>query len=372
MQPSEIMTPIVDLLEPNNLRPLFTLYNGARDWLADVRQDLSVARALWRGLVTGDRGRHAPTGPVFGPAIPVWAPRLRHQRIGVVASGGSGATAAVVGVRRAFEEAGIEPVMISACSGSVLFASLWACGLSAEEIAEFWLQMPTRRYVDPDWRAVARGVLHRFRGTTGLLRGEAIEAAFRARIGDRRLGETRIPFSAVVWNIDRNRVEYFSSLRTPDLPVARVARIAISIPIMVEAVEVDGAWYGDGGIVDIFPTTPLEDAGPLDLVIGTNSYLPEHFAGMDIGAWHAAPWSVLRASLQLRYAVYLELAREHAHQLGAKLELLEPVPHTDVRGARFYETFLDRRDWRRYMLAGRTAGREALRKREAAAEVKAA
>ena len=366
------MPPIVDLLEPNNLRPLFTLYNGARDWAADLRRDFSFAKALWRGLVTGERRREVPQGAVFGPAVPVWTPRLRHQRIGVVASGGSGATAAIVGVRRAFEEARMEPVMISACSGSVLFASLWACGLSAEEIAAFWLQMPTRRYVDPDWRALARGALHRFRGTTGLMRGEAIEQAFRARIGDRRLGETRIPFSAVVWNIDRNRVEYFSSRHTPDLPVARVARIAISIPIMVEAVEVGGAWYGDGGIIDIFPTAPLADAGPLDLVIGTNSYLPEQFGGMDIGDWHCSPWSVLRASLQLRYSVYLQLAREHAAQLGAKLELLQPVPHTDVRGARFYESFLDRREWPRYMRAGRDAAREALRVREAAAEVSAA
>ena len=365
------MAAFVDLLEPNNLRPLFSLYNGARDLAADLREDLSFVRTLWRALVAGGR-KPAPYDNVFGPAIPLWLPRLVRQRIGVVASGGSGATAAIVGVQRAFEEAGVAPVAISACSGSVLFAALWACGLSAEQIAAFWLQLPTRGYVDPDWRGVAKGAVHRFRGTTGLLRGEAVEAAFRERIGDRRLGETMIPFSAVAWNIDENRVEYLSSRRTPALPIARVARIAISIPIMVEAVELDGAWYGDGGIVDIFPTTPLGDAGRLDLVIATNSYLPEKFAGMDIGSWHDAPWSIMRASQQLRYAVYLELAREHARQLGSKLELLQPVPHTDVRGARFYESFLDRRDWPRYMLAGRAVAREALRKREAAAEVASA
>jgi NTE family protein len=359
------MSRVLDLLEPNNLRLLFTAYNGGRDLIRDLRDDLSFVRTLGRALVLPPR-RAPRVGPVFDAAEPLDLPALSKQRIGIVASGGSGATAAVVGIRRAFEEASLEPVMISACSGSVLFASLWACGLSAEAIARFWLELPTRGYVDPNWKALAKSTLTRFRGITGLLSGEAIERSFRAVIGDRTLGETTIPFAAVVWNIDKNQVEYLSTETTPDLEVARVARIAISIPIMVEAVRLGSHWYGDGGIVDIFPTRPLEDAEPLDLVIGTNSYLPENFSGMDIGSWHEARWSILRASVQLRYSVYLELAREHARRLGPKLELLQPVPHEDVRGARFYESFLDRAHWPGYMRAGRTAAREALQRREAA------
>ena len=352
-----------DLLEPNNLRPVLAAYNMTRNVASDLRDDLSFVRALLRSLGHARYRVPRPPVPVFGAPRPFAVPALADRRIAVVASGGSGATAAVVGVRRAFEEAGVEPVIISACSGSVLFASLWACGLSAEEIAQFWLEIPTSDYVDPDWRTLGRGVLHRFRGTTGLLRGEAIERTFRRRLGAMTLGETRIPFAAVVWNIDDNRVEYLSTRHTPDLEVARVARIAISIPIMVEPVQLGTTWYADGGIVDIFPTTPLADEAPLDLVIGTNSYLPENFAGMPIGDWYHAPWSILRASAQLRYATYLELAREHVRQLGDRLELLHPVPHVEVRGAKFYESFLDRQHWPRYMRAGRTAARDALLRR---------
>lgn len=356
------MSRLLDLLEPNNLRPVFAAYDIARDVAADTREDLSFARAVWRSLGRGRFRVPPPSAPVFSRSEPFAVPELWRRRIAVVSSGGSGATASLVGVRRAFEEARIEPVMISACSGSVLFATLWACGLSAEDIARFWLDMPTSDYVDPDWRAVARGALHRFRGTTGLLRGEAIERTFRRRIGDRRLGDTAIPFAAVVWNIDDNRVEYLSSQHTPDLPVARVARIAISIPIMVEPVQIGNTWYGDGGIVDIFPTAPLAHAEPIDFVIGTNCYLPRDFAGMSIGDWYHEPWSILRASGQLRYATYLELAREHVRQLGARLELLHPVPHTEVRGARFYESFLDRQHWPRYMRNGHAVAREALQR----------
>ncbi len=358
------MAPIVDVLEPNNLRPVFAAYNDLREIASDLRHDLRFAAALWRSF--GSPRHRVPRRPtaVFGAMRPLVLPALAHRRIGVVASGGSGATAAVVGVQRAFEEAKLAPAMLSACSGSVLFAALWACGLTAEQVARHWLEIPTSDYVDPDWRAIGRGLVHRLRGTTGILRGEAIERTFRRWIGDRKLGETTIPFSAVVWNIDANRVEYLSTQRTPELSVARVARIAISIPIMVEPVPIGTAWYGDGGIVDIFPIAPLVDASPLDVVIGTNSYLPDRFTGESIGDWYHEPWSILRASAQLRYALYLELAREHVQALGDRLALVQPVAHDEVRGASFYESFLDRVEWPRYMRAGREAAREALQRRE--------
>lgn len=178
-------------------------------------------------------------------------------------------------------------------------------------------------------------------------------------LGDRTLGETDIPFSAVVWNIDRNRVEYLSSRTAPHMTVARAARVAISIPLMVEPVRIGEHCYGDGGIVDIFPVEPLLDQ-PLDHVIGLNFYLPRDFAGEDIGAWYQQRFSILRASGQIRYATYLELARAHVRQLGSRLTLLHPVPYEDVRGARFYESFLDRSRWPDFMRMGYQATRTAL------------
>ena len=362
------MPKLLELLEPNNLRPLLAAYDAARELAADLRADAAFARTLWRALGPTRRGRRpGPAADVFGPPRPLDVPALATRRIAVVASGGSGATASLVGVRRAFEDARLEPVLITACSGSVLFAALWACGLSADAIARFWLELPTAAYVDPRWRAIARGAPRRFRGVAGLLGGEAIERAFRTVVGDRRLGETPIPFAAVVWNIDENRVEFLSSRHTPDVPVALAARIAISLPIMVEPVQLHGTWYGDGGVVDIFPTAPLADAEPLDLVIGTNCYLPPGFSGMSVAGWHDAPWSVLRAAGQLRYAVYLELARAHVRALGDRLELLEPVDHREVRGAAFYDSFLDRAAWPRYMRSGHAAARDALVRRDHAA-----
>ena len=311
---------IVDFFEPNTLR----------EAAADLRRDFSFVRTLARAFGPGAARLRPHAGAIFGKPQPLVVPELARQRIGVVASGGSGATAAVVGVRRAFEDAGLEPAVITAASGSVLFASLWACGLSAEEIGQFWLSLFTRDYVDPSWRAVARRALHRFHGTHGLVRGAAIERAFHHRIGDIRLGETRIPFAAAVHNLDAGRVELLSSRRTPELPVARVARIAIAVPTEVGPIELEEPWSAAGsGVVDVLPTEPLDDEDPLHLVIGTSSYV------------EPAPCD-----------------------LGDRLELLEPVSHEHVHTAHFYESFLDRRHWRRYMLAGRASARDALMRRE--------
>lgn len=349
-----------NILEPNNLRLLFSAYNSVVDVVVDLADDASFVRTLARAF--GPAARLAPPPirePIFPSSRPYSLPALAQQRIGLVASGGSGATASLCGVKRAFEDAGLEVAAISACSGSVLFATLWACGLSSEEMARFWLSLRTCDYVDPSFRAFARATLHAYRGFGGLLRGEAIERTYSRRLGRLTLGQTRIPLSDVVWNIDRNEVEHLSTRTTPDFPVARAARVAISIPIMVEPVRIGSHYYGDGGIVDIFPVQPLLEE-PLDRIIGLNFYLPHDFQGDDIGHWYDESFSILRASSQLRYATYLELAREHVRQLGPRLTLLHPVPYEEVRGAKFYESFLDRSRWLSFMQRGYEVTRAAL------------
>jgi NTE family protein len=356
------LTRASDSLEPNNLRLVFSAFNFAKDFAVDLAEDLSFVRLVAKALGPGARCDHvALDGPIFPPMRPFSVPALAGKRIGLVTSGGSGATASLCGFKRAFEEAGVQVSAISACSGSMLFASLWACGVEAEEMARFWLTLPTRGYLDPDWAALASAPFRLFRGIAGLLRGEALEQSYERYLGRRTLAETEVPLYAVAWNIDRNRVEYLSTRTTPTLSIARATRVAISIPIMVEPVRIGDHMYGDGGIVDIFPTPPLRSEEPLDVVFGVNCYLPENFAGEDIGDWYHRSFSVLRASGQLRYASYLELAREHARELGARLVLLHPVPYAEVRGAKFYESFLDRRGWPRFMRLGYACGRAALK-----------
>jgi NTE family protein len=347
-------------IDPNNLRPLFAMAAAGRDVLRLVRQDTDFIWRLRRALLPLPFEREPAVSPeVFAPLERRFAPAFAGRRVAVVASGGSGALSSLVGVQRAFEEAGIEPVAISASSAAVLFALPWACGADSEAIARFWLTLPRAGYLDPEWSALPRALLHAFREWTGLLRGEALEKSFRQWFGDRRLGETRIPFSLVVWNIDLNRVEYIGTRETPDLPVAVAARVSIAIPIFVQPVRLGGHLYADGGIVDVFPLRPVLSAKP-DVILGVNCYLPQDFAGENLSGWHEQSFAVLRASSQLRFSGMLALAREQARLAGDRLSLLHPVPYSEVRGARFYDTFLDRSRWPVFMREGLRVAREKL------------
>ena len=102
----------------------------------------------------------------------------------MIAGGGAGACVSMVGVKRAFEEAGIEPELISACSGGAIWGSMWASGLSAQEMADFSLSWQLEDYLDIQWARVPRYAAAALKGFTGIAKGEAIERTFDERFGD--------------------------------------------------------------------------------------------------------------------------------------------------------------------------------------------
>ena len=95
--------------------------------------------------------------------------------MGLLLSGGSGACVTAVGVARALEEAGIEPQAISMCSGSALWGSMMAAGLSSQEMVNQSLNWQPEDYLDIQWTRLPRFAMAAMRGFTGLAKGEAIE-----------------------------------------------------------------------------------------------------------------------------------------------------------------------------------------------------
>jgi NTE family protein len=353
------MTLLNRALDPNNLRPLFDATAIVADMVKGIREDAGFLGRTRRALFPLPFDRPLPIDiDPFGRRGEHRLKKLEGKRVAVVASGGSGATAAALGVLRALEEAHIHPVAISAASGAVLFTLPWACGVEAADVARFWLELTQADYVDPDWRMLLRSGTRAFGGWAGLLKGTAVERSTRNWLGVTKLGQTQTRFSTVAWNVDLNRVETFGTVETPRIEVARTMHMAIAIPIFVEPVRVRDHLFADGGIVDIFPVRPVLAAHP-DVVIGVNAYLPENFTGEDVTGWRSRSFAVLRASSQLRWSGMVTLAREQALLVKDKLRLLHPVPYEEVRGARFYETFFDRTRWPKFMRDGREAARSA-------------
>lgn len=347
------------------LRQYFNAITATRTLVAGAAEDIGFLADARRALLPlpFERDRHQPPASPFPPLDRGAAPPLAGRRVAIAATGGSGALASVVGVARALEERGTAPVAVAVCSGSSLFGVPLAAGLPAHEVAAFALGLQPRDYLDVDHRGLLTLVPTAGRGFTGLLRGEAIEATYRRLLGDRTLGELPIPLYAPVWNVDRNAVEYLGPETHPDLPAARAVRMAIALPLFIRAVDLDGVSWSDGGVVDIFPVTPLLDRGVApDLVLAVNGFYPPGFAGEDVGGWTERALSILYEAAQVRTCQQVQLAREHLARLREACEvlLLEPVPYTKVRGVGFYRQFFDTAEWPGFMAAGHRCAAEAL------------
>ena len=336
----------LDALGPFNVKRQLERVDRLRSGLS-LATDLDFLRNARRALMPlplVDRPDPVPLD-VLPPFVSRPAAGLRGKRVGVVGSGGSGAAVSMIGMARAFEEAGVRPAAISACSGSAVWGAMWAAGLTADEMTEFSLSWRPQDYLDVQWARLPWFALSALRGFTGLAKGDALEQLFDRRLWRMSAGEADIPLHTIAYNLDRGRVEYMGSAATPHLTLGELVRIAVALPIVVEAVRVEGDLYVDGGVIDAFPAEPLIDDGGFDRVFGLNVMLPPGLEGDDISGWENRSLGLLDVSRQIQVGGHLELARRSKRRLGDRLTLIEPAEPDDVHGWAFYDVFLDRRRW---------------------------
>jgi NTE family protein len=353
-----------ELFDIQRLRQYFNAAVRIRQLAAASRRDVGFLGALRRGLLPLPiDDRPSPPSQVFPPFEPLPTSGLLGRRIGLVATGGSGVLASVVGVARALEEADVELSVLSLCSGSALFGFPLAAGLSADETAAFASRLHPPDYVQVDLGKLARAPWTLGRGLTGFLRGERVEAVYRELLGDRRLGDLDIPAYAVVWNGEHDRLDYLGPRTNPDVPVATAVRLAVTLPLMIEAASFEGSQWFDGGVVDIFPVSPVLDIEPpCEIVIGVNGFYPPSFAGAPITGWLERRASILVLAEQTRTMQHAHIARMNLERLQAATQvfMLDPVPYSEAAGVGLYRHFLDTSRWPEFMRAGRAAARETL------------
>jgi NTE family protein len=278
------------------------------------------ARRTLLPLPLVDRPQRAPQR-VFPSARARPALALQHKRVAVAGGAGGGRTVALIGVARAFEEARVEPVLISACSGSVLWAAMWAAGLSAREMADFSLSWRPQDYLGIQWARAPRAAIAAARGFTGIAKGRALESLFDRRLWHMTAGETEFPLRTLVYNVSRRRLETFGSEQTPDLRLGELARIAMARG--AEAVRVEGSLYVDGGAIEPHPATRLM----ID---------------------------------RLDHVFALDVSGRPAVRGDDRLTTIEPFDDVVSSGMDLYDLFIDRRKWPERMLSGYRSTRDAL------------
>lgn len=359
------------LLDVFRMRQYFDAITRLRQVNEGVRHDVAFLAEARRALLPLPIDHRPATRPSpFPPSERLVLPGLDHKRLALLSTGGSGALAALVGVGRALEEAGVKPSVISLCSGSAMFGFPLAAGIPAEKVAAFTAGLRPADYLDPDWKAVASLLPTRGRGFAGLLRGERLEAAYRSLLGDMTLGELPTPAYAPIWSVEENRLEYLGPRTYPDVPVARAVHMAVALPLFLEPTALGSGYWCDGGIVDIFPVVPVLDLeGGCDAALCVNCFYPPGFAGEDASGWQDRTASILHVASQVRTCQQVELARTNLRRLeeAADVVMLEPVSYDVVRGVGFYRQFMNTDDWPAFMKAGRRDARRALHRRFGAA-----
>ncbi len=361
--PARTMSPLDHLLDVFRLKQYFHVLVRTRDLVEGVASDVTFLTAVANAVAPLPAGPRRHRSSPFPKAVPFDPNLPSGHRVGLLASGGGGALASVVGVARALEEGGVRPAVISVCSGAALFGFPIAAGLSPDEVAEFVLNVHPRRLVDVDWWGFARLGLAAGRGFTGLMHGDAVEETYRARFGDLRLRDLTIPCYAPIWNVERNTVEYLGPRTFPDVTLARAVRMAVCLPLFYEPVRLDGCHWSDGGIVDILPVPPLLDVEEkCDAAVVVNGFYPEGLASEDVQGWERQTLSILRLASQVRTCQHLDLARKSLERLTREVDVtvVEPVSYAETRGVGLYRQYIDSAKWPDYMRAGRAATRAAL------------
>lgn len=187
------------------------------------------------------------------------------KTVSLVLGGGGGRGHAHIGVIRAIEERGLAVRSISGCSMGALIGGIYAMGKLQEY--ERWALRIDRRLVF--------SLLDVSFGGGGLVKGAKVIGALRALVGEARIEDLPLRYTAVASDLVREREVWIDRG-----PLFDAIRASISLPLFFTPVDRDGVRLVDGGIFDPVPMAPtFRDATDLTVAVSlfgpASAELPE-------------------------------------------------------------------------------------------------
>lgn len=179
---------------------------------------------------------------------------VKNKTVSLVLGSGGARGLAHIGVIKWLDEHDLEIISVSGCSMGALVGGIYALGKLDEY--EHWVRAITRR-------DMLRLLDLSFDGD-GLVRGERIIETLKDLIGDCRIEDLPIRFTAVAADIKREKEVWLNSGSLFD-----AIRASISIPLFFKPAEINGDKLVDGGVLNPVPIAPTvyDDS---DLVIAVN------------------------------------------------------------------------------------------------------
>ncbi len=173
-------------------------------------------------------------------------PLPRRPRVAVALGGGGARGYAHIGILEILRERGYDVVSIAGSSMGAVIGGLFAAG-GLDAYAD-WVRSLTHRDVlrlyDPSPRA------------PGAIRAEKIFARVADILGDARIEDLPIPFTAVATDLETGEERWFR-----DGPVDAAIRASAALPGFMTPVGVDGRLLADGGLTNPLPIAPIAAAG---------------------------------------------------------------------------------------------------------------
>jgi NTE family protein len=208
------------------------------------------------GVSTPVANPATPTAPLADAGAPVVAPVQRKVRIGLALGGGAARGFAHIGVIKALEAQGIVPDIVVGTSAGSVVGALYAAGNSAASLQKMALEM--------DEAAISDWAMPLFGKSSGVLKGEALQAYVNKTVNFRPIEKLKIQFGAVATDLKNGQPILFQRGNT-----GMAVRASSSVPGVFQPVVIGSHTYVDGGLVAPVPVKFAREMGA-EFIIAVN------------------------------------------------------------------------------------------------------
>lgn len=177
-------------------------------------------------------------------------------RIGLALGGGAARGFAHIGVIKALESQGIMADIIVGTSAGSVVGAMYAAGNNGFALQKLALEM--------DEAAISDWSLPLFSKTSGVLKGDALQAYVNKMVLQLPIERLKKPFGAVATDLNTGQPILFQRGNT-----GLAVRASSSVPGVFQPVRVNEKQYVDGGLVSPVPVMFAREMGA-DLVIAVN------------------------------------------------------------------------------------------------------
>lgn len=179
---------------------------------------------------------------------------MSKPKIGIALGGGAARGWAHIGVIHALKSLGIQPDVIAGTSiGAVVGGCLSAdCFDALEDFARS--MTPRRMFGYFDFNLTG----------SGLINGHKLGLALEEQVGDRRIEDLKMPFTAVATEIGTGHEVWLNRG-----PMIDALRASYAIPGIFKPVQINGRWLFDGALVNPIPVSVCRALGA-NYVIAVN------------------------------------------------------------------------------------------------------